>query len=123
MAVVWVSLGLQPCAVAAVADTDCPHQAREEAAPMAHHDHGAAQDDSLCDVAESPCCEAGAVTLVDGRSNPAKGDDGGDFEEPPPTFDIRLPGEPDRPPDKAVEAAAAPPPTRPLHVLHCVYLD
>ena len=36
----WVSLGIQPCAVAAVGDADCPHCPPEETHSDGHdHEH------------------------------------------------------------------------------------
>jgi hypothetical protein len=122
MAAVWLSLGVQPCAIAAAGDAECPHRAHEGTAPAAHHGHAPAQDDARCDVAEPPCCAADAVT-VDGRPGAGKGDNGDDVDGQPPTPDCRLLFDVDRPPDKLSCTTVPPPPARPLHVLNCVYLD
>ena len=122
LAIVWVGLGLQPCAVAAVSHVDCPHRTAGHAEPMAHHDHGSGQDNEHCDVAASSCCAADAIA-VDCRTNPVKGDDNSGIDALPAAPIHYLSLEPDRPPDRQFAAAAGPPPGRPLHVLHCVYLD
>mgnify|MGYP001826465287 CR=1 FL=1 len=54
---VWVSLALQPCAIAAVSDHECPHCPVEvEATPAAIEDH---------------CNPAGKIKADDGRSLPS----------------------------------------------------
>jgi len=122
----WVCLGIQPCAVAAVSDADCPHCPPELPAPepeQSSHCGGSAKAaDAPHIIAAEECCEAddGAV---DGRTASA------DFK---PAYDsaavlpdpgrlawtvARLPVTPSR----ALSLRRCSP--LPLHKLHCVYRD
>ncbi len=124
---VWVSLALQPCAVAAVSDHECPHCPIEvEAAPAADEDHcnpagkNKADDGTSVPSGQSECCD-----LDDGIVNvriDTTGDDD-DLSILPtsvPASQFRL-----GPCEESGNATGPPDPTGgsvPLHVLNCVYL-
>ncbi|MEM8815128.1 MAG: hypothetical protein AAGE85_04835 [Pseudomonadota bacterium] len=134
--VLWFAVGLQPCAVAALSELECPHCPDEMTAPSAnahaHHaqsedisGHAHAADGALedCDSGPSDCCETDTAA-VDGRSQPPAPKDMGDTAELALVF---LPSVIAYSP--AFEARPDPPHvTRPatgprLHLIHCVYLD
>ena len=56
----WVSLGIQPCAVAAVSDADCPHCPPEETFAIApENDHcGGGAEQAFDATASNECCDA-----------------------------------------------------------------
>ncbi len=65
----WVGLGIQPCAVAAVSDSDCPHcPPTEESLVSPEDEHCGGADPTLNASAPSECCDAddGAI---DSRSS------------------------------------------------------
>lgn len=120
----WLSLGLQPCLVAA-AEHACPHCPTESAADMpAHHEgHGhhaeAPEASQTCASMQAECCDAASAT-VSHRSvteDADQPDNSAHVSPPTPVvFDKpRVVDAPLRPPD---------PPDRwqPLNVLNCVYL-
>ncbi len=120
----WLSLGLQPCLVAA-AEHACPHCPTESSADMpAHHEghghHAEASDASeTCASMQADCCDAASATV----SHRASADDDGQPDSPAQA-PMPAPAALDSP--RAVEAPLRPPdpPDRsaPLNVLHCVYL-
>ena len=120
----WVSLALQPCALATEAEHSCPHCPTEsEAAPeSAHHRHhsGEAAKAADCSSMQADCCEfdEGIVSV---RLDPPNPDE--QVLALPPTIpgagvwptlvqDFGNATGPPRPPAGRV----------PLHVLNCVYL-
>lgn len=126
MVALWVSLGVQPCAAAAVSDLDCPHCPPEQEQPQnAMHKH--------CDPVEvvkteagvaltADCCEAdeGALDARQGQLDLKPVSDG--LAGPPTSL---LTG----PTLAAVarQSVTVPPDWRPspvpLHILYCVYRD
>lgn len=125
---VWVSLAVQPCAVAAVSESDCPHCPPEIEAvaptteshcnPAANISH---DEQPNCDSAQAACCDVdeGIVNVrvdTNGLDDNSTGLPLSALASHP---DIGLCGAP--------ENAAAPPEpsgaTVPLHVLKCVYLN
>ena len=127
-AIMWVGLVLQPCALATVQESDCPHCPPEiEAAPVAAKSHC---DPEIKSVSEHPasvesvhteCCDLDE-SIVNVRADTTKVDD--DTLAPPsgppelrasfrPQQDPRLTAGPPEPSGGTV----------PLHVLNCVYLD
>ena len=116
----WVGVGVQPCAIAAMSDLDCPHA--EHHAPnldAATDDHcGGASPDP---IVESDCCDGGEPTAsqrvstieIDPDSQPlAFADfDLSDAQRRPFAQPVG-----DRPPDPGFTP-------RPRHKLFCVYRD
>jgi hypothetical protein len=127
-AAVWVGLALQPCAIAAVSENDCPHcppQAEQAAMPHeSHHDHAAEDipdDPPNCDSLGADCCDVDEAT-VNVRVDPTKVDD------QPTGLPASVPtSHPDPGPCEGPGNGAEPPEppagSVPLHVLKCVYLD
>ena len=125
-AAAWVSLALQPCAMAAPTEHDCPHCPEETGVNegAAHHHHGAdqaaaADAGASCAAAQADCCELdeGIVNL---RTATIDLDDEPSAllaEGPLPGSFVRA----DREPGKAT---GPPPPAEsvPIHVRNCVYL-
>lgn len=124
---VWVSLALQPCAVAAVSEHECPHCPTEvEAATAAIEDHcdpvrkNKADDGTSLPSAQSECCD-----VDDGIVN-VRVDTTGDNDNliilptSVPASQFRL-----GPCEESGHATGPPDATGgsvPLHVLKCVYL-
>jgi hypothetical protein len=125
---VWVSLALQPCAVAAVSESDCPHCPPEiEAvdATMESHCNPAAKatHDDLpnCDSVQAACCDLDKG-IVSVRVDTTGVDDDN------PGLPTSVPAShPSLGPCEESGSAAGPPQavggSVPLHVLKCVYLD
>lgn len=124
---VWVGLGLQPCAVAAVSEHECPHCPTEvEAAPAAVEDHcnpvgkTKVDDGKNYPSAQSECCD-----LDEGIMN-VRVDTSGDDDDTTvlptsvPASQFRL-----GPCEESGNATGPPDPTGgpvSLYVLKCVYL-
>lgn len=122
----WLSLGLQPCLVAA-AEHACPHCPPETADDMpAHHEghaHHAGADEAdtapTCASMQSDCCESGIVlgTKRGGLDKP-------DSPDSPVTVPVADSVNLSRP--LAAPVPKPPPEPRarpaPIHVLNCVYL-
>lgn len=122
----WLGLGLQPCAIAADSAHDCPHCPPEDAPQMpAHHGHHAATtagEESGCASMQTDCCDA-AVAGVDARTGKLALKQGG---EPPALVAPPVPvvaAVPWRLNQTTVDPPDAPLPSRPLHIVYCVYLD
>lgn len=124
---VWVSVVLQPCAIAAVADRECPHCPMEvEAALAAIEDHcnpagkNKAEDATSLPPAQAECCDLDDG-IVNVRVDTTSDDD--DITILPtsvPASQFRL-----GPCEESGNATGPPDPTGgsvPLHVLMCVYL-
>ena len=127
-AAVWVGLALQPCAVAAVSEHDCPHcppQAEEAARPHQSHCNPDAKvtpdEPPNCDALQANCCDL-EQSAANVRFDTTDGDDETvalPASEPAAYPDPGLgadPGSEARPPEPAGGSV-------PLHVLKCVYLD
>jgi hypothetical protein len=125
-AAAWASLALQPCAIAAPSEHDCPHCPEETvvAEAAAHHHHGddraaAADAGTPCAAAQADCCELdeGIVNLRTATI---------DLDDEPPAWlaSPPLPGTVVRADRKPANATGPPPPARsvPIHVVNCVYL-
>lgn len=122
----WVSLAIQPCAVAAVSEHDCPHCPTEiEAAPESQHHHGHAASANEtgqaadCGATQADCCE-----LVEGIAS-VRVDSPEPDDEIPAITSAPPPGVLDAP--RARPALAVPLPQLvaarvPLHIIKCVYL-
>jgi len=125
---VWVSLALQPCAVAQVSESDCPHcppEIEAVAATMESHCNpaGNVTPDELpnCDSAQAACCEF-AKGIVNVR---VATDDLDDLTPGLPTS-VPAPHPSLGPCEDPGNTAGPPEPSGgsvPLHVLKCVYLD
>ena len=123
---VWVSLALQPCAVAAASDHDCPHCPVEvEAAPAAIDDHCnpagkiKADDGTSLPSAQSDCCDLDNG-IVNVRLDTSGDDDVTFLTTSVPASQFRL-----GPCEESGNATGPPDPTGgsvSLHVLKCVYL-
>ena len=127
LAAVWVSLALQPCAIAAVSDQECPHCPMEiETERAAYDDHcnpalvEVADERHYHPVVESDCCD------VDEGIASVRVDTSGDKDDATvvpadvPASQFRV-----SPRQKSVSASGPPGPTGtsvPLHILKCVYL-
>jgi hypothetical protein len=123
----WVSLAIQPCAMAAVSEHDCPHCPAEiEAADDSghHHDHGAAQGgagmSAECDSATADCCDL-EDRIVGVRVALPDFDDGDSVMlmsvAPPGVLDV-----PRAPPELAVPLPQVSGRFVPLNIVNCVYL-
>lgn len=125
LVVLFASLGLQPCAVAAVSDTDCPHCPVEQMQAMvAASEHCDPLAGSSSSSGPSDCYEV-EESAVDGRLGKFDFKDDGKFPvaiPPSEPFDaIRFDASSRNavgPPDQAVRARPVP-----LHILYCVYRD
>ncbi len=127
-AAIWAGLVLQPCAIAAVAESDCPHCPPEnEAAVVAVESHcnpaAEAMPDELpnCDSVQAECCD-----LDEGIVNVRVDTTGVDDDTP--GLPTSVPASQPRlgPCEDPGNAAGPPEPSGgsvPLHVLYCVYLD
>ena len=124
LVVLWASLGIQPCAVAAVDDAGCPHCPPEQGQPMATH--GSLSDgmteSSPCVSAASIVCEVDEAA-IDSRIGKIEADDAGTFVVAAPAMEPIFPVASD-----AVVGVPYDPPARrrsavPLHILYCVYRD
>jgi hypothetical protein len=121
----WIGLGLQPCAVAAVDDVDCPHCPAEQMQPMAAgSDHCNPLAESSSSSAPSDCYEVEEFA-VDGRSGKFDSKNDGKFSTAivasEPFEAIRFDASSRNavgPPGQAVRARPIP-----LHILYCVYRD
>lgn len=126
LATLCLCLGLQPCALAALGDAECPHGAAAHAestdALHEHHAQGGVAEKADCATAKPSCCAAddGAV---DGRASFSKFKDGGQIALllPAAERDLwqRSSGSPEPYPDRVEVRASGPP----LHKRFCVYLD
>lgn len=119
----WLSLGVQPCAIAAVGDLDCPHSPpAQDVAQTGMHAHHGASDASQPTGMASDCCETDEGAL-DARLAKLDLKPVGDHVTGPPASlitDLNLA-------TFASYVIAAPPERRrspvPLHILYCVYRD
>ena len=117
----WVSLGIQPCAVAEVSDADCPHcpPAETHSIPPENEHCGGHTESRFDATMSNECCDAddGAI---DTRYNTIDLKDFGDVAAPPPSADPsspfwiiqRIPIV--DPPDRRRSSV-------PLYILNCVY--
>jgi len=124
---VWVSLAIQPCAVAAASEHHCPHCPPEAAAaPESQHHHGsashhgaAAKPAADCESMQAGCCDLDK-SIVNVRVDLPDVDDLTAIVtsvEPPQLVDAphgrsERPAGPPEPPDGSV----------PIHLLKCVFL-
>ncbi len=122
LVVLWVSLGLQPCAVAAVNDAGCPHCPPEYELPMATHGghSDGVTEPSSCAGMQAMICEADEAA-IDSRIGKIDFDDAGDFVAAVSTTAAIIPLASDN-----FVAMASDPPDRhrsavPLHILYCIY--
>jgi hypothetical protein len=123
--VLWISFGLQPCAMGAVDDIDCPHCPAEQMQPMAAgSDHCNPPGESSFSTAPSDCYEVEESAVGD-RLGKFDCKDAGKFsaaiDVSESLFSIRF---------DAFSINAAGPPGQspraqpiPLHILYCVYRD
>lgn len=121
----WLSLGLQPCAVASIEDVDCPHCPTGQEQPMAAMgEHCDPQNGSAHSSAPSDCYEV-EESAVDGRLGQVDFKDAGKVLVAIPSsepfaairFDSCSSNVVD-PPDQAVHVRPIP-----LYILYCVYRD
>ena len=124
LAVLWVSLGIQPCAIAATDDEGCPHCPPEQIQTMAAHDghSDGVSESSSCVSVQAMLCEVDEAA-IDSRSGKVEVDDAGIFVPVAPTFEQTFPVIRD-----TIVGVAFDPPARhrsavPLHILYCVYRD
>ena len=124
LVVLWVSLGFQPCAVAAVNDPGCPHCPPGHEQPTATHgghSDGMAETSS-CAGMQSMICEADEA-VIDSRIGKIDDNDAGVVVAALATTAAINPVASD-----AFVAIASDPPERrrsaiPLYILYCVYRD
>lgn len=121
LAVLWFNMAVQPCAMAADDDHDCPHCPPAHENTMAgHHAHGASDAKMPCAALEAQCADVGDVSVeTRAELNP------GDLDQPVwfvtdtiPTLQPvapRIVGHATDPPD----ICGTSPPT---HLLNCVFL-
>ena len=126
MLAVWVSLAVQPCAVAAVSAEECPHgPVPAETTPEPERNHcgslaTGSEEVASCASAESECCdvEEGIVNVRVELS-----DFGDDITVLPTSIPVSHPCLGPR--EESGNAAGPPEPSSgsvPLHVLKCLYL-
>jgi hypothetical protein len=121
----WLSLGLQPCAVAAAGDVDCPHCPTEQEQSMAAMvEHCDPQNGSSYSSAPSDCYEV-EESAVDGRLGQVDFKDAGTvlvaIPSSEPFASIRFDSCSSNvvdPPDRAARARPIP-----FHILYCVFRD
>jgi len=126
IAALWVGLGIQPCAVAAVSDHGCPHcppaLEQDAARPNVHCASEIPQFEESCVSAQAECCDIDEGT-VDVRSGQQDLDD---YDESLPFLPTSA-SEWSTHPDDQSDGAADPPEysggSVSLHVLYCVYLN
>ncbi len=121
LCVLWFNLAVQPCAMAASDERDCPHCPPEHHEAMAgHHGHAAEEPRVSCAALEAQCGGYGDISIEARRQ--AKLDDGGQpvvaiVDAAPPIPFARQP---------VANCATGPPLTSgaspPLHLLNCVFL-
>jgi hypothetical protein len=127
-AIVWVGLVLQPCALATVQESDCPHCPPEiDVAPAAAKSHcnpdikRASEHPASVESVRTECCDLDE-SIVNVRLDTIKVDDNTLAPQPgPPALRVSF-----RPQQDPRLTAGPPEPscgTVPLHVLNCVYLD
>ena len=123
----WVSLAIQPCAVAAVSEHSCPHcPTGIEAAPDSQHHHGHSQSHDAagasaeCDSMQAGCCEIDDG-IVATRTDSPEFDDNvvaiPTAAPPPGAIDV-----PYAEPELAVPLPVPAGRSVPLHIVKCVYL-
>ena len=123
LVILWANLALQPCAVAAGADHECPHcPPAHEDETSAHHGHHQQKEAAQpCASMQSDCCDQETSNVGPrGSDLKAKG-----FSEQPALVAEISPWLDARSIDRPVSATGPPLPVAaspPLHVLHCVYL-
>lgn len=137
LALAWVAVLAQPCAMAMAMDAvpvcpDCPPPAAAEAAPgmhgaAGHHGHSS-HGDAYTGGAQMPCgtnqanCDALDDASVDGRTLKAKVQTGADappLAQVAPLALMRAPAASRRAMFCPLPPGAAPP----IHLLNCVYLN
>ena len=122
---IWVGLGVQPCAMAAVSESDCPHcPPAIELQQMDMHDHCGTDAKLLADASNTngDCCEADEGA-IEARTSFGKYGDVSDVSSAPPPAPI--------PSSREISGTLsdfANPPDRqrssvPLRILYCVYRD
>lgn len=121
LAVVWLNLALQPCAMAFADDADCPHCPPEmQNADTAHHGHAGHADESPCASLYADCADAEDLGF-DTRSSQgkAKADAACALLPAPqtlaPVVASRVQKFPTGPPFRPHGAP-------PIHLLNCVFL-
>lgn len=118
----WVSLGIQPCAIASVSDADCPHcppEASAHAMAMDEHCGDGAQPSSTAYAAD--CCDADNSVIETRSKNVDVKPDVDLATGPPPDPWHQVDS---RPLQMAlVDPAGRRSPAIALHKLYCVYLD
>ena len=121
--VLWANLALQPCAVAAGEDHECPHcPPAHEDGMSAHHGHHAQKEAAQpCASMQSDCCDE-LTSSVAPREHENKARDVSDqpavIAEIAPWLDTIPVARPVSATGPPAPVAASPP----LHVLNCVYL-
>jgi len=121
----WISIGLQPCAMAAVDDVDCPRCPAEQMQPMvAGSDHCNPPGELSFSNAPSDCYEVEESAVGD-RFGKIDLEDAGKFSA---AIDVSEPLFSSRFDASSINAAGPPgqPPRArpiPLHILYCVYRD
>ena len=121
--VLWVNLALQPCALAAGSEHDCPHcpPVHEEEMPAHHGHHGPAEATKPCASMQSDCCDE-LPSNVGPRDLDQKVRD---LPDQPAVIAELAPWLDTIPIARPLSATGPPAPVAaspPLHVLHCVYL-
>lgn len=124
LVVFLVSLGIQPCAVAAVDNGGCPHCPPEQELPMATHgNHGdGISESSSCVSTQSMGCEADEAA-IDSRVGKVEVNDAGIFLAAVPTTEPIFPVASDTFIGMALDDPARHRSAVPLHILYCVYRD
>ncbi len=127
-AVVFVGLVLQPCALATVQESDCPHCPPEiegstvvAKSPCNPDIAGASEHLASIESVNTECCDLDE-SIVDVRLDITKVDD--DALAPPPgPPELRSNFRPQQDPRLSTGPPEPSGGTVPLHVLNCVYLD
>ena len=117
----WINMVVQPCAMAAEAEHDCPHCPPAHHEQMAgHHGHGAEKHARPCAALEAQCGDIGDIS-VESRGS-AQPDD---LDQPDALAARIIPEH--AAVDRLVASRATGPPlllsgTPPIYILNCAYL-
>jgi len=122
MVALWVSLGVQPCALAATSESDCPHcpPTHEQAAIGAHQHHASVDVSQPASGMASDCCEADEGTL-DARQGQLEIKPVGGAIAGPPTSLLSIPRLASLERNGVTAPSERRPSAIPLRVLYCVY--
>ncbi len=121
LVVLWLNMVLQPCAMGADAEHDCPHcpPAHHEQS-AGHHGHGAREQAAPCATFEAQCSDIGDISLESRNGGQAS-----DVEQPD-CFAVESISRHHAVTSRVSSPATGPPScqqaARPIYILNCAYL-